>query len=321
MSSGNESIVLESTQEFQCCCSIDHTAFDIDGKGAVVQITNCVLTVPTSLSATLGNLLVLISIWRTPSLHSPSNILLAGLALADLGVGLVVQPIFFVYNIAKIKRLANLFCSTGDELFLTGHWFCATSLFTLSAISVDRYMPLYLHLRYKEMITAKRVTVLLVNIWLFSFVCSLLFLWYDKILATPLMSLAFLCILFITSTYYKVFRIVHRHRTQIDVQVQVGQFNDQEENPMNTAQRKKSLVNMFLIYCLFVLCYLPYVVMLAVIRSTDSTVCKQSLVEVSIVITLLNSTLNPLVYCWRFQPIRVAVIASTKKIFWRNSHQ
>ena len=190
MSSGNESIVRESTQEFQCCCSIDHTTFDIDGKGAVQKI-NCILTVPTSLSATLGNLLVLISIWRTPSLHSPSNILLVGLALSDLGVGLVVQPIFFVYNIAQIKRLASLFCSTGEALVLTGHWFCATSLFTLSAISVDRYMSLYLHLRYKELITVKRVTVLLVNIWLFSFVCSLLFLWYDKILATPLYLLLF----------------------------------------------------------------------------------------------------------------------------------
>ena len=322
MSSGNESIVRESTQGFQCCCSIDHTAFDIDGKGVVVLIIICILTVPTSLSATLGNLLVLISIWRTPSLHSPSNILLVGVALSDLGVGLVVQPIFFVCTIAKMKGLAKVFCSGVMAVSITGFWLCEVSLLTITTISVDMYLSLYLHLRYKELITAKWVTAILVNIWLVSFACSMLYLWYDKILTTPLMSLALLCILITTSAYYKVFLIVHRHRAQVDVQVQVGQFDHQEENSTNTAERRKSLVSMFLIYCLFVLCYLPFVIVSVVkYTATDATMIKQSIMDLSILIVYLNSTLNPLVYCWRFQQIRFAVIKTTKKICWTNSHQ
>ena len=318
MSSGNESIV--STQEFKCCCSIDHTAFDIDGKDAV-QIINCILTVPTSLSATLGNLLVLISIWRTPSLHAPSNVLLVGLALSDLGVGLVVQPIFFVCTIAKMKGLPKIFCSGLMAGFITGFWLCTVSLLTITTISVDMYMSLYLHLRYKELITVKRVTAILVNIWLFSFAYSMLYLWYDKILTKPLIYLALLCILITTSAYYKVFRIVQRHRAQVDAQVQVGQFNNQEENSTNTAERRKSLVTMFLIYCLFLLCYLPFVVVSVVMHITGYTVIKQSTIALPMFIVLLNSTLNPLVYCWRFQQIRIAVIETTKKICRRNSHQ
>ena len=320
MSPGNESIVPDTTQEFHCCCSLDSSGFDIDGKG-VIQIINCILTVPTSLSATLGNLLVLISIWRTPSLHSPSNFLLVGLALADLGVGLVVQSLFFLCSIAKIKRLVNLFCSGIVAAFISAYWLCAVSLLTITTISLDMFMSLYLHLRYKELITAKRVTVLLVNIWVSSFAFSMLYLWYHNSLTTPFISLALLCLFITTSAYYKVFRILHRHRAQVDVQVQAGQFNDQEENSTNTAERRKSLVTMFLIYCLFLLCYLPFVVVSVVMHITGYTVIKQSIIDLSMLIVFLNSTLNPFLYCWRFQQIRIAVIETTRKIFRRNSHQ
>ncbi|KAL9951057.1 hypothetical protein ACROYT_G043650, partial [Oculina patagonica] len=44
--------------------------------------------------ALFGNGAILITLWKTPSLHSPGNILLASLAVSDLAVGLVVQPLF-----------------------------------------------------------------------------------------------------------------------------------------------------------------------------------------------------------------------------------
>ena len=129
-------------------------------------------------------------------------------------------------------------------------------------------------------------------------------------------------LLITTSAYYKVCWMVRRHRVQIDVQVQVGQLDYQlAENAVNMARHRKSLTNFFVIYCLFVLCYLPYVVMNAVIATTGRNESKQSLHELSCLIVFLNSTLNPFVFCWRFQQIRVAVIATTKRIFRRNSNQ
>ena len=320
MSSGNTSNT-ETTQDFQCCCSVIPAFYNINGKG-VIQIISCILTVPTSLSATLGNLLVLISIWRTPSLHSPSNILLLGLAMSDLGVGLAVQPFFLVSKIAKIKRLASVFCSSTIVLYITGVWLCATSLLTVTAISLDMYIALYLHLRYKEIVTVKRVTAILVSIWMFSFACSMLYRWYNKIIEILLIFLILLCLVVTTSAYYKVFQIVRRHRNNIDMRAQATQVEDQEENPVNMAEHRKSLVNKFLVYCLLVVCYLPYFLVYAVVVTTGQlTVTKVSLLEVSTVIVHLNSTLNPLVYCWRFQQIRVAIIETTKKIFRINSHQ
>ena len=46
--------------------------------------------------AVFTNFLILLSLWKVSSLQSPSNILIASLALADLCVGLVLQPMLAV---------------------------------------------------------------------------------------------------------------------------------------------------------------------------------------------------------------------------------
>ena len=111
------------------------------------------------------NALVLVSIWRTPSLHSPSNVLLFGLAVSDMGVGFLVGPSSFVAVIAKTKDLALVFCISTVILSLAGGLLLFASLATITAISLDLYPALYLHLRYREIVTVKKMTVLLVGIW------------------------------------------------------------------------------------------------------------------------------------------------------------
>ena len=319
MSFGNQSDILKTNDDFECCCSITRADFNIDGK-STLQIINCILTVPTSLTATLGNLLVLISIWRTPSLHSPSNVLLVGLALSDLGVGLFVQPIFLVYNIAKIKGLMELFCSSALSFTVTGFCLCGVSLLTLTAISLDRYIAVHLHLRYKEIVTVKRVTAVLVIIWMVGIIYGLLFLWSRTFTNIFSIVLILLNVCVTTFAYCKIYRVVRRHQAQIHRQMQafVGQ---QEGNSLNLPHFKKSLVNMLLIYCTFLFCYLPYIIVTVFIFITGRTMSKQSILEVAYLLVYINSTLNPLVYCWRFQQIRAAIRETARRLFWNSPPQ
>ena len=55
---------------------------------------NCIVNVMLLITALVGNLLVLYVAWKTPSLRSPSIVLLWGLATTDLAVG----PCFFPWN-------------------------------------------------------------------------------------------------------------------------------------------------------------------------------------------------------------------------------
>ena len=160
MTHGNDSGLLRTSSG----CIIVRATFEIDGN-PTVQVLNCILTIPTSLTASLANLLVVISIWRTPSLHTPSNVLLVSLSLSDLGVGLVSQPIFLAFSIVKIKGLADMFCSSTHALSVSGFCLSGASLLTLTAISLDRFIAIHLHLRYSEIVTVKRVTVIVIVAW------------------------------------------------------------------------------------------------------------------------------------------------------------
>ena len=312
MKPGNESEGPRTGIDFECCCNIPGDSFKID-ENPTIQVINCILTIPSSLTATLGNLLVLISIWRTPSLHTPSNILLVGLAFSDLGVGIVVQPIFLVYNIAKIKRFANLFCSSAVSLRFAGYCLCGVSLLTLTAISLDRYIAIFFHLRYQEIVTAKRIITISVGIWLVCIAFAPIPLWAGYRPSYWLnVSIVAVCSLITVFSFCKIYRVVRRHQVQIhaQMQVQVGQ----QDNSLNMPQFKKSFLSMFLIYVVFLLCYFPVFLALVIIYTTGITVKKQSFYELGIEIVCINSSLNPFVYSWRLEQVRVAVLETTRNI-------
>ena len=71
-----------------------------------VVIADCILNAPLMFLSILSNALVLVTILRTPSFRSPSVIFLENLAVLDLLVGVVVQP---VYIASEIKTNAFLY--------------------------------------------------------------------------------------------------------------------------------------------------------------------------------------------------------------------
>ena len=302
------------------CIIIDRATFEIDGN-PTVQILNCILTIPTSLTASLANLLVIISIWRTPSLHTPSNVLLVSLSLSDLGVGLVSQPIFLAFSIVKIKGLADMFCSSTHALSVSGFCLSGASLLTLTAISLDRFIAIHLHLRYSEIVTVKRVTVIVIVAW-FALIPSATSIFWAGYTLVDYLSIVviFLCLFITTLCYCMIYRVVRRHQAHISAQMQV-QVAQQEQNSLDMPQFKKSFVNMLLIYCVFLFCFLPYLVVMFVISTTGRTIFRQSVYEVVFSFVFINSTLNPILYCWRFKQIRAAVVKTTKTIFTKGPVQ
>ena len=85
--------------------SINGTEQSTEGPPAsdlINLIVGCVVNVVFSFTALTGNGLVLGTIWKTPCLHSPSHVLLFGLALSDFGVGFVVQPLYVTCSLVEI---------------------------------------------------------------------------------------------------------------------------------------------------------------------------------------------------------------------------
>ena len=103
----------------------------------VYSIVNSTLAV----IAILGNILIIVALQKVSSLHPPSKLLLGCLATTDLFVGFTRQPVHTAFlssqeNSKSCYYLRLLFNSLAVI-------FGGVSLFTLTAISVDRVLALF----------------------------------------------------------------------------------------------------------------------------------------------------------------------------------
>jgi len=102
---------------------------------------------------------------RNSDLHRPSLVLLGCLAVSDLLTGIIAQPSMVVYVVAKYYQAWMLSYNTQIFFGCSGIILFGVSLGTLTVISVDRFLALHFHLRYKELVTNPRVLAVFVLLW------------------------------------------------------------------------------------------------------------------------------------------------------------
>ena len=101
-------------------------------------IVSClVVNVLLCFTALLGNCSILVTLWRTPSLHSMTNNLLASLALSDFAVDLVVQPLY-ISNLLK-KDLHSSFGIVFTILTLFCAWCLSSPQLQLESTTCSRF--------------------------------------------------------------------------------------------------------------------------------------------------------------------------------------
>ena len=274
-----------------------------------VYIAGCVLNAVFSLTAFAGNFLVLGAIWSTPALHKPTNILLLGLSLSDLAVGLLVQPLFIVVLIRyEVSREKFPVLRQGFRFIQA--FFVSATILTLTSVSVDRCLALILHLRYVAVVTVKKSILALCLIWLASVVYAITFLIDNELHRSVSFFVIALCIVVNTSTCSTIYRICRRHR----IQIQNQELPNQPE-AFDMKRYRKSLITMILLLILLFICYIPYICMRAVVNFSDWPISphRKLMMRSSDFLVYLNSSINPLIYCWRIPAMRVAM-----KQFWRS---
>ena len=275
-------------------------------------VVNAILNVPFCIIATVTNILVIISIWRSYKLRTPANMLLIGLALSDVGVGLAVQPFFIAYLLSFAYRGADRFsCTATVGLNLTASCLSCVSFGTVTAISLERYLAIHLHLRYEEIITMKRVRRFLVVLWLLGGISPFVWvLFAPKYKSYYYVTGIFLCLLISTVAYIKIYRIVRCHLKHIET-------NAVTRKEDNLRHRTKSAYNMFLVYCVLLFCYLPYLIGLAVGKITGYTKWNWIAINFALTILNINSSINPIIYCYRMREIRRAILHTLYTALWR----
>ena len=202
----------------------------------------------------------------------------------------------------------------------TVNLFGFASFFGVTLLSMDRFLAVYLHLRYQELVTHKRVVVVMVSKWVFSAVLSFLRLWIQTRVSFIIYAVIFLSLLLTTTPInYKIYVSVRHHANQIQaLQVQPTANQSGEAGTRNTAGWRKCAIGTLLVYLAFLVCYLPNVCFLIVYLifgpSSSITVVLDLF---SSTLLFLNSTLNPLIYCWKMRRIRLTILTILRNIFQR----
>ena len=243
--------------------------------------------------------------------------LLLSLAVSDVGVGLVGQP-FYASLLVKCLQQNDPGCNTYMVFnVITGVFALASSLCVM-AVSVDRFLAIHLHLRYQELVTHKRVVAVVILIWVVSAFRSLMTLWVsDRTL--NLFSVAFGVVgLFLTTlVYIRLYLAVRLHKNHIQV-LQVQQVAETGEMA-NSARLIKSAVGVFYVYVVYLVCYLPFLIIATIFKIYGLSITWKRYALFSFTLVFLNSSLNPLIYCWKMRHIRHSVIDILRNIDWHRN--
>ena len=286
----------------------------------------CVLNALFALTAVVLNSVTIHAIRKTSSASLSKNlrVLLLNLAFSDLSVGLVVQP-FHVIQLTfsfesqegdSLQKMRDTLSLVTEILFL-----CASILGVL-VLSVDRFLAVFLHLRYQEIVTPKRVVSILILSWVIStIIVSLPWIIHEYFLSIFLNLFLITCLITIAFLQCKIYSIVRRHRFQIQSQQVQGSGQTQDEMRTTFERHKPSARGAFHIYLILLICYLPKIffefAMTFAMKSEEIFLIL--LQESTTTLVFVNSCLNPLIYCWKLRHIRRTIRMTLRNVFFRGT--
>ena len=275
-------------------------------------MTNCIFSNFLTHTSIMLNIVTIYAIHKTSAMAKTLKTLLLSLAFSDVAVGLFSQPIY-TFFLVKWLQLENINCNTYQVLNISGYLFSTASFLGVVAVSVDRFLAVHLHLRYQELVTHKRVVVVVIGKWLCSAFVSSIASWglpsARNITESVVAAFGFI-ITFVV--YTRIYLTVRRHKNQIhSLQVQEVAHSDEIKHFIVLV---KSTASIFYVCLLLLVCYLPFLICTAIIRIYGSSIALKQFFVYSLTLIFLNSSLNPVVYCWKMRHVRHAIVNILRKM-------
>lgn len=268
---------------------------------ALVIIINCI----ACLCTTTLNVLVIAAVKRRPRLQSNTNILLACLAGTDLLCGVAVQPSLVVWKAFQLSGTPNncLLRQIHNDLLV---YQSLVSVLHLSIVTGERLLAMKYTMRYLNLVTIRNIRLAVITAWVLSTVIEILGnvvtglpKYFASLVAFILMS----CILFIVLSYAILFGEIRRHQKAIKTQLL-----SQGEIDRHARDYKAFKTTVYIVSA--VLCsFLPMAMALLFRPKNGYGGLHDVFLPWFRTFAMLNSLLNPLIYCCRQKEMRGYVMA------------
>ena len=185
-----------------------------------------------SFTASLGNVLILLTLYKVSSLHSVTKLLFACLATTDLCVGLFSQPLFvadIILNIDIANTNLDILQHVGEFVYISSYVLCGVSVLTSTAISVDRLLVLLLRLKYRQVVTLKRAQVVVLLCWVIAVSCGLVRVWSQTISQIFVLVIGLVSLVTSVFCYVKIHLRLQGNQATVEDSSGGGQSNEDEE--------------------------------------------------------------------------------------------
>uniref|UniRef100_A0A8C2BK73 G-protein coupled receptors family 1 profile domain-containing protein n=1 Tax=Cyprinus carpio TaxID=7962 RepID=A0A8C2BK73_CYPCA len=241
------------------------------------------------------NLLVIISISHLKKLHTPTNLLILSLGVADMLVGLIVMPLEATRLIETCWYFGDTFC----RLFFTmmGLLFSA-SLSNLVLIAVDRFVAVCHPLL---------MLIIVCLCWFFSLAYNIaivisishrtdvcygecnIMLTFEWRIIDLIFSFLFPCTLIIT-LHLRIFYVAQKQVKVINSLMKSGKCV--MEGSVRRKSESKAALTLGIIVAIHLLCWIPYYIL----TLTENTAIPPTILYCLIWVLYVNSCVNPLIY-------------------------
>ena len=281
-------------------CSTEFTV-EVHDEVTFLSATNIFL----SMTAFVENSLVLVALHKTRLLHPPSKLLYLNLAITDLCVGIIVEPLYVSYLMSVVSERWDICYYAFLSSIITSYIMCSVSLLTLTTTSMDRLLALLMGLRYRQVVTLKRTRMTVAILWILSIVSTSSYFWDIRILVLWGKISVPLCLVVSGISYTKIFVTLRHNHIQVQDRSFQGQL--QQTTLLNKARYRKAVSSALWVQLVLAFCYFPYIIAQAVTSQKGMPLSGYLAREFTKTLIFLNSSLNPLIYFWKMRELRQAV--------------
>ena len=142
---------------------VERNAF-LDKLHLAEKITLIIFAICTN----VGNTMVLVATWREASPHQPNKYFVACLAVADLLVGMILEPLRVYYLSFDFESRDTMSIHLCRFAVWIDTFALVASIYTLTFISFDRYLKVRKPLQYRSRMTTSKSLKIIFIIWLIS---------------------------------------------------------------------------------------------------------------------------------------------------------
>ena len=251
-----------------------------------------VVSAVASLIGSVGNLLVLLAVFKNEIIRTIPDFFITSLAFSDFTVCAVFLPLsiyqFYQQNTGQENDSSSL-----AKSFL-GHVSMVASATNMFAVTIDRVIAIGFPFKYVASVTKQKAAVTIAVVWMISIALGALLI--GELISIYVIAIYSAVLLLNTIVMY-IYIFVKAKR-------QENRIQEMTTRMPGVSAEKKVAKTIFTVVGIYAVCWLPTLLLPAFVNPSS----EQFQQSFPWVMTLLasNSALNPFIYCLKSQKYRLA---------------